>query len=333
MNPPPRLPLGLEVRDCRLVRAVADHGNLTRAGGDLHLTQSALSHQLAALERRLGAPLFVRLGRRMVLTPLGESFLTGANAVLAAVRRAEDGAIVAAEQRVGMIRLATECYTCYHWLPPILRVYAALAPRVETRIVADATRRPLAALLDGELDVAIVRLPVRDRRLRVTPLFTDEILALVSPGHPWAARPYVVAEDFAQEHYIGYTVTPAESHFFQELFVPAGVAPRQVSAIQLTEAIVELVKGGVGVAALARWAVEPHVREGTLCAVRITKAGLWREWGAVRRAARGAPKHVTTFVDVLRAQLARGPAGVAARLVSALPIHQARERRRSAAIV
>src|SRR5258705_1233653 len=233
MHARPRIPLGLEIRDCRLISAVADHGNLTRAGGVLHLTQSALSHQLAALERRVGAPLFARLGRRMVLTPVGECFLTGATAVLAAVRRAEEGATVAAEQRLGMIRLATECYTCYHWLPPILRAYDAAAPRIETRIVAEATHRPLAALLDGELDVAIVRLPVRDQRVRVTPLFVDEILALVPPRHPWAALPDVVAEDFAQEHYIGYTVTPAESHFFQELLVPAGVTPRQVSAIQL----------------------------------------------------------------------------------------------------
>src|SRR5262249_22909552 len=187
-NGAPPLPLALEVRDLRLVNAVAEHGTLTRAGVALHVTQSALSHQLADLEDRLGAPIFSRIGRRMVLTPAGERLRESARSILALLARAEDDVRGAAGSREGMIRLSTECYTCYHGLPPVLNEFRRKFPRVETRIVVAETRRPIPALLKGRLDLGIVSSSVFDRRLKLTPLFHDELVAVVAPDHPWTTR-------------------------------------------------------------------------------------------------------------------------------------------------
>ncbi|HEX2401688.1 MAG TPA: LysR family transcriptional regulator, partial [Mycobacterium sp.] len=107
--------MDLEVRHLRLVSAVAELGSLTRAGDRLHLTQSALSHQLRDIESRLGAALFLRVGKRLVLTPAGERLLATARDVLDRLDRTEQDIHQMGKARAGMLRLTTECYTCYHW--------------------------------------------------------------------------------------------------------------------------------------------------------------------------------------------------------------------------
>src|SRR5438132_436364 len=168
----------LEVRHLRLVEAVADVGSLTRAGDRLHLTQSALSHQLRDIESRLGAALFLRVGKRLVLTPAGERLLGSARDVLGRLQQTEQDIRDLGRDRAGVLRITTECYTCYHWLPPLLQRYRRTFPRVEVRIDVEATGRPLPMLLNGKLDLAIVSSPARDRRLVSRPLFEDELVVI-----------------------------------------------------------------------------------------------------------------------------------------------------------
>jgi LysR family transcriptional regulator, regulator for metE and metH len=284
----------LETRHLRLVVAIADHGSLTRAGNQLHLTQSALSHQLADLEAQLGVRLFDRLGKRMEPTLAGERLIVRARVTLQQLREMEHEVKQVASGREAVVRLATECYTCYHWLPQVLEAFNARFPRIELQIVPGATTRPIRALLAGKIDVCIVMQLPRDRRIEATPLFDDELVAVMAPTHRLASRPYLEASDFAPEHLLNYS-PPEESQIFQRLLTPAGVMPRQLSLVQLTEAIVELTKAGMGICALARWAVEPHVRAGTLRAVPITSAGLPRRWYSATRAAKNKPQHLREF--------------------------------------
>src|SRR5207253_2897118 len=128
--------MDLEVRHLKLVQAVAAHGSLTRAGSDLHLTQSALSHQLRDIETRLGTALFLRVGKRMVLTPAGEQVLRSAREVLAIIGRAEDDVRRMAGTAGAVLRISTECYTCYHWLPALLKAYERAHPAVDIQVEA-----------------------------------------------------------------------------------------------------------------------------------------------------------------------------------------------------
>jgi LysR family transcriptional regulator for metE and metH len=288
----------LEVRHLRLVTAIAEEGGVTPAARRLFLTQSALSHQLATLEDRLGTRLFLRLGRRMALTPAGQRLVLSAGPLLEELQRAEREVTRLGSDRGGVLRLATECYTCYHWVPPLLREFARTWPEVELRIVADATRRPLDALKEGRLDLALVSTPVRDRRVVATPLFADELVAVMAPDHPLAGRPWLRPADFAAESLILYTA-PEESTAFQKLLVPAGVAPRQLSEIQLTEAIVEMVKAGLGISILAHWSVAPQVAAGTLRAVPLGRRGLLRNWTAARLRSTPPPAWLDDFVRLL----------------------------------
>jgi LysR family transcriptional regulator for metE and metH len=287
----------LEIRHFRLVRAIAGAGSLTAAGVVLHLTQSALSHQLSDIESRLGTPLFLRVGKRMVLTPAGERVLESAGEVLTAIETTEKAVRSLCGTARGLLRIATECYTCYHWLPALITRYRNTHPHVDLRIEPSATSDPIAHLVDGRLDVAIVSDPVKDRRVVTRRLFDDEMVAIMEPRHPLASRPFVVARDFATETLVAYS--PMErSTFCQRYLAASRVAPASFQYIQLTEAVIELVKAGLGVSVLARWAVAPAVAAGTIRAVPIRPA-YRRTWSAASLKDMTRVPHVREFVELV----------------------------------
>ena len=312
----------LEVRHLRLVAAVADTGSVTQAARRLHLTQSALSHQLRDIETRLGTALFARTARRMVATPAGERLLATARRVLGDLAAAERD-LGAAATDVGVARVATECYTCYHWLPGVLREFRERWPLVELRIVPEVTANPVGALRIDALDVAIVHRTPEDAAgggaLRYTALFDDEMAVIVPPGHRLAEAPFVRPEDFTEEHLILYATPHSESTVLAKILAPAGVTPKQLSRIQLTEAILELVQARLGVTVLSRWAVAPQLRSGTLVAVPLTAGGFKRQWGAVTRRSGAEPAYLHDLLGLLRQHLAAGPAvrGVAGAVLRA----------------
>lgn len=290
--------MDLEIKHLRLVSAIARTGSVTRAGDLLNLSQSALSHQLRDIEDRLGAPLFHRVGKRMVLTPAGDTLLRTATQVLDIVGRAEEEIRAAGKAESGLLRITTQCYTCYHWLPGLLKEYRLGHPNVEVQVDAEATSRPIKSLLEGRIDLAIMSDRVRDRRLVERPLFDDELVVIMSPSHRLAGRRFLQPEDFADETLIIYPPKD-ESTVIQRVLAPAGVTPKALQQMNLSEAIVELVKAGLGIAAMARWAVEPHVRAGALRTAKLTKKGFRRRWGAVMLRDMAAEPYAKDFVDLI----------------------------------
>jgi len=290
--------MDLEVRHLRLVSAVAEVGSLTRAGDRLHLTQSALSHQLRDIESRLGAALFLRVGKRLVLTPAGERLLATARDVLDRLDRTEQDIHQMGKARAGMLRLTTECYTCYHWLPPLLVRYRKRFPQVEVRIDVAATGRPLDMLLAGKLDLAIMSTPVRDRRLVSRPVFDDELVVVAARDHRFAKQTHVRLSDLRDETLYVYP-PKEESRVLQEVLVPSGHVPARVEEVMLTESIAELVKAGLGVSVLARWAVQPLVDAGSIVSRPLTARGLRREWRAVMPKDLAGADYIGEFIDLL----------------------------------
>ena len=290
--------MDLEVRHLQLVAAVADVGSLTRAGDQLHLTQSALSHQLRGIEERLGAALFLRVGKRLVLTPAGERLLESARDLLDRLRQTEHAVRHLGKAGGGVLRITTECTTCYHWLPPLLSTYRTQFPSVEVRIHVEATSRPIAHLLDGTIDLALVSSAVHDRRLAVRPVFRDQVVVIASPEHRLATRRRVTLADL---HYETFFVYPPrqESLFLQQVLMPSGAIPARIEEVKLTEAIVELVKANLGVSALARWAVQPQLDSGSLVALPIPPRGLERQWSVVVFKHFERSAHVAAFIDLL----------------------------------
>ena len=300
------MPMRLEIRDFRLVVAISELGTLTRAGQQLNLTQSALSHQLADLERRLGASLFERSGRRMIPNRLGARLASHGKELLERIGDVERDVFDAAARREAVLRIATECYTCYHWLPPVLHEFRKLHPAVDVEVVPSATRRPLSALIAGRLDLSIVSTVTRDRRIAFTPLFEDELLLVVAPDHRLAGRHSVDPAELRRERVLLYS-HPDESSVYRRVLAPAGVSPRQVTPIQLTEAMVELIKSSMGVGVLARWAIQRELDAGVVAVASLGPDGVRRRWRAATRAAGTTPAYLAAFVEFLRRVIAHPP--------------------------
>ena len=191
---------------------------MTAAALRLHVTQSALSHQLRDIESRLEVKLFDRMGRRMVLTPAGARVRESARAIL------QD--LVSAELEIrrltndgGTIRLCTQCNTGYHWLPPLLKQFHTRHPSTEVQICVEATPRPLAALLAGEIDLAIMTNPVRIGASRPES-YSRMNSSLVAHADPWAQQRWIKPSAFAAEHLFIYSADRSDSYTFRSCSGP-----------------------------------------------------------------------------------------------------------------
>lgn len=289
----------LEIRHLRIVDAIARAGTVTEAARRVHLTQPAVSHALGELETRLGVKLFERAGRRMVPTEEGRRLITTAERVLVDVADAEHDLRRFREGARGVLRLATECYTCYHWLPPVLRRFQDAYPEVEVSLVPEVSFAPLEALRSERLDVAIMHTEPTDRALVQARLFTDELVLIVAPDHALADRPFVEAEDLAGEVLLLHS-EPEDSLVWTTFLAPSGVRPRRVLTMRLTEALLESVKAGLGVSAVARWVAQPELQRGALRAIPITRRGLFRGWSAVTRRRDARRAALRSLVELLK---------------------------------
>ena len=297
----------IETKHLRMVLAVASQGSLTRAGRDLFLSQPALSQQLLLLEKRLGTPLFHRLGKRMVPTAAGARFVDTARRAVAELEALEANLRRLANGQEVVLRISTQCYTVFHWLPALIASYSQSHPTVDVEIVGDATFSPERGVLEGKVDVGILNRPGTDPRLRYLPLFEDEMVVVMPPEHPLGRRPFVSAEELAREHLFTYAVPPGHGIVMDRVFRPAGLRPRRVTEVQWTEAITEFVKAGMGVAVIAQWAVASQVRSRQLRARRLTEGGFHRRWFAAVPGTGELPSHVRGFVSAL----AKGPGRLA----------------------
>ncbi len=273
----------LELRHLRLITALAETGSITHAASRLHLTQSALSHQLAALEHYFDMPLLERQQRPLNLTPAGQALLELAHTVLPAVeqtRQAISRLQHNAQQR--SLRIALECHTCYDWLMPAMDAYRERHAEVEQDLVSGFHTEPLALLRSNQADIVIVSERKRQSGIAYLPLFAYEIVALMAHGHRLTPRPFLDAADFADETLITYPVPDRMLDLIRRVLRPAGVNPPRRTA-ELTVAILQLVASRRGIAALPRWAVQGYLERNYVESRSIGKKGLWSQlYAAVR---------------------------------------------------
>jgi LysR family transcriptional regulator, regulator for metE and metH len=292
----------IEIRHFQLVRAIAETGSMTKASHKLFLTQPSLSHQLKEIETRLGARLFLRINKSMVLTPQGRRILDAGEEILTKVSVLEQE-IAANNGSARQLRITTQCYTCYHWLPLLMKKFQTQMPNTEIDIVTEAMDNPVDFLLKGQIDLAVTNQLKATNGIRFEKLFDDEQVVLVPSKHPLADKKVVQPADFADERFIIYKGDISSDYFARNMLIPRGIHVGKVTKMQLTEARVELVKAGMGLAVLSRWLVRPFLRDSNaIKLLPIGKRGFYRTWYVATLDQKKNDPVIRQFINFLKEQ-------------------------------
>ena len=212
----------LDTRQLLAFKTIVETGGFTKAALQLHLTQSALSHQIKTLETHLQTQVFSRVGKRVVLTQAGEVLLRYVTPILRQLTEARHTLDELQQPGHGRLRISAATFSCYQILPHVLREFRAVYPHVEIVVAAEYTDKAVHGLLSGDLDVGMFVLPPSTEGLQVEQLCQDELVVIVDPAHAWARRRRVQWSDLATQVFITYN---RASETFQK--IQRGGSPRQ----------------------------------------------------------------------------------------------------------
>jgi DNA-binding transcriptional LysR family regulator len=240
----------MELRHLRYFAAVADTCHFGKAAERLHMAQPALSQAIRQLETELGTPLLVRTTRHVSLTPAGEFFHKEANRVLGAVEDSTRSVRRIADGRRGIVRLGMTGTAAFVQLPRIARVVKRDLPDVALEIHADLlTPAQCEGLLDGSLDLAVLRPPLVGDGLEMRTIEVEPLVLAAPADHRLATEPVIVMADLRSEGFVVYgTEDSAVNDAVLRSCAAAGFAPRRVHQAPGTAVLLALVAAGLGVA-------------------------------------------------------------------------------------
>ena len=265
----------LEIKHLKTVRALRDGGSLVEAAKQLHLTQSALSHQLKDVEDRLGLSLFVRKTKPIRFTRAGEHILELADNVIPQLEQTSRDIKKLAGGQAGRLHMAIECHSCFDWLMPAINSFRDQWPEVEIDLMASFHFEPLPALARGDLDLVVTADPTPMSGIHYQPLFRYQALLAIANQDNLTDRKHIEAADLAHQTLIHYPVERKRLDIFTQFLDPNNIEPSSTRQADLTLMIVQLVASGRGVACLPNWALQPYLDAGLISSRPLGKEGIW----------------------------------------------------------
>lgn len=290
----------------RTLQEIVKRGSFSRAADNLRLTQPAVSLHIRQLEQRVGLPVLERVGKRAFPTRAGEILLEHAARVFRELGAAAEALYRLRGVVAGRIRLGTGATASIHLLPPLLRRLRGRHPELELIVVTGNAPDMARAVVNNELDVAIVTLPVTARHIVVSSIYHDPLLAIAPPGPRWRPRRPVTAAELARHPLILYEPGGTIRRVIDEWFHRAGVTPRVAMELGNEEAIKKLVGAGLGLSIIPAIATRTEARAGTLVALRLDPP-LARRLGVVRRRDKPMSPALAVFCKALDEFLTGAP--------------------------
>lgn len=288
----------IDSRQLRAFACLARTGSFTQAAKELHLTQSAISHSMKALEREVGCRLLDKMGKKMVLTEAGEALLVHVQRILAEMATARAELDQLGKWGQGRLRLGASATACQHILPTVLREFRESFPQCAVSIEPGDTPDMIAALRERRIDLAVNLEPHRDEQLGFRPLFSDEMSFVLSPLHPWARAGTVTRAEIPKQHYILYDKRSYTAEMINAYFREEDIVLHSSIDFGSIEAIKELVKLGLGVSILAPWTCRKELEEGSLATLPLGRRKLKRQWGILHWRGRRFSLAEETFIGL-----------------------------------
>ena len=300
----------MELSQLRYAVAVAETGNFTRAAERSHITQPSLSQQILNLEREVGHKLFHRLGRKAVLTEAGLTFIERARRILFEVENAakELSDHPSLDRRITVRALPT---IMPYLLTPLIARCRTEHPNLLIYAREDFRPDLVRGVVEGELDLAVVTLPVKDHRISIEPLLTEPLLLVVGKGHAFASRAEININDIAEETFVTTADSSTLNAQIRSIFgdhhftLKIGYSCAQVTTLK------DFVAMGAGISILPQVMRVPADRD-KLVYLRLTGSTPVRELGIIRHLQRYQSRGAEQFLTLLRAHARTRAAEVAA---------------------
>jgi DNA-binding transcriptional LysR family regulator len=250
----------VDLRQLEIIRAIAETGSFTAAGHKLHVSQSAISRQILLLEDELKEPVFLRVGRRIRITPAGESLLQLSHRVFQDLKDTTAGITDSQESLRGTVRLLGGMTVCLYVFPPLLTELKRQHPEIELKLMSGSSEQCLARLRSGAGDLALLTLPVEQPDLVTVPVLQEELLVVTAAKHPLSRKKKVLPQDLVRQPFV--------------LFEAGSNSRRAID-----EFIKALVRNGLGITIIPYQAVARDVTSGQMHCARIEGRSLVRETG------------------------------------------------------
>lgn len=255
----------MEIRQLRAFVAIAESGTFTAGALRVHVTQAAISMQIRQLETEIGAKVFVRAPRHVILTEAGEQLLRRARHILREHDAALDEIAELAGAERGRLRIGSaSAMVLTEQLPAILKELRKQHPAAEIAVTSGTSEVLVDQILAGEVDIAFVSLPVDVRGIKTERLSEDQLVAIASPRHKLAKQRTISAYTLAGERLILGERGGNTRRLIDQFFAQAGVTLRVAMELSRQQAIRRMVEEDMGVGIVPLQSVKDEVEKGKL---------------------------------------------------------------------
>lgn len=282
----------MDLRQLEIIRAIAETGSFTAAGHKLHVSQSAISRQILLLEDELKEPVFLRVGRRIRITPAGEALLQLSHRVFQDLKDTIAGITDSQESLRGTVRLLGGMTVCLYVFPTLMTELKRQHPEVDLKVMSGSSERCIQQLRSGAGDLALLTLPVDQPDLVTVPVLQEELLLIAAAKHPLSRKRRVLPQDLVRQPFVLFEQGSNTRRAIDEFFLSARIEPQIVMETENVEIIKAMVKIGLGISIVPYQAVAREVREGQFFCARIDGHELVRETGWVYARANRVPRMI-----------------------------------------
>ena len=290
----------IEHSHLRIIAALQQNGTLTEAANTLCLSQSALSHQIRSLEKKLNVALWERDGRYLRLTHAGQLLLQVAEQVLPVLAQAEQNLKAYGEGRQGMLRIGVECYPCYEWLTGVTGEFMRQLPEVDIDIVSKFQFSGLEGLLNHHIDILVTPDLIKQQGSYYEVLADYELVLVLAADHPLTGVKQISPEQLAAETLLTFPVPLQRLDIFNHFLSPAHLKPAQHKVVESLELMLQMTELQRGVCVLPRWLAETKCASQKLATLSLGKGGMQRKLYIAMREGDKEIAYIRHFIAVGR---------------------------------
>lgn len=289
----------MDLRQLEIIKAIAESGSFTSAGQKLGISQSAVSRQVLALERELREAIFLRVGRRVRITSVGEELLRLSQRVFQDLNETVERITDHERALAGSLRLAGGMTVSLYVFPVLLREFRRVHPLVDVKISAGSSDKCCAMVRAGTVDLGLVTMPLDEPDLVVTPALEEEMLLVTAASHPLARKRRILPSDLRGEHFVLLETGSSSRRIVDEFLHREQIEPSVVTDSENVELLKNLARAGLGITIVPYQAVARETAAGQLFCTRIHGVSLIRRTGWVHAKASRAPRAVQEMMGTL----------------------------------